>query len=315
MASGTTASGRRGLADFFSNLAIRAIIGSTKLVPYHMRVPMVGWIVSRIIAPVAGYSKRVRDNLTWIFPDMPEAEIKRLSRAVPDNAGRTLIEIFSGREFTERFAGAPLTGPGIAALEEAKKQQRPTVLISGHFGNYDAPRAALIARGYPVGVLYREMNNGFFNDHYVEAMKVVGKPLFPRGRKGLSNLIKFLRGGGMTGLLIDQYMSGGEDLTFFGQIAPTALSAMELALKYDALVIPIYGIRQPNGLDFEILVEEPVPHSDPATMTQALNDSLEVLVRQHMEQWFWIHRRWKPEQVSRRQSMLATAKTGPETPS
>jgi KDO2-lipid IV(A) lauroyltransferase len=28
-------------------------------------------------------------------------------------------------------------------------------------------------------------------------------------------------------------------------------------------------------------------------MTQALNDSLEALVRQHPEQWFWIHRRWK----------------------
>jgi KDO2-lipid IV(A) lauroyltransferase len=28
-------------------------------------------------------------------------------------------------------------------------------------------------------------------------------------------------------------------------------------------------------------------------MTQALNDSLELLVRQHLDQWFWIHRRWK----------------------
>ena len=28
-------------------------------------------------------------------------------------------------------------------------------------------------------------------------------------------------------------------------------------------------------------------------MTQALNDSLEHLVRKHLDQWFWIHKRWK----------------------
>ena len=28
-------------------------------------------------------------------------------------------------------------------------------------------------------------------------------------------------------------------------------------------------------------------------MMQALNDDLEMLVRRHMDQWFWVHRRWK----------------------
>jgi KDO2-lipid IV(A) lauroyltransferase len=28
-------------------------------------------------------------------------------------------------------------------------------------------------------------------------------------------------------------------------------------------------------------------------MTQALNDSLEALVRGNLDQWLWIHRRWK----------------------
>ena len=34
-------------------------------------------------------------------------------------------------------------------------------------------------------------------------------------------------------------------------------------------------------------------HGDPLVMTQALNDSLEAVVRQNIDQWFWIHRRWK----------------------
>lgn len=305
MALGETAQGRRGPTEFASNLLIRAVIGAAMLVPYRYRVPMAGWIVSRLVAPVAGYSKRVRDNLAHVMPDLPEAEVKRLMRAVPDNAGRTLIEIYSGKGFTARFANAPLTGPGVAALEQAHRDKRPVVLVTGHFGNYDAPRAALIAKGFNVGALYRQMNNGYFNDHYVRAISAVGTPVFPRGRRGLSGLIKFLRDGNMGGFLIDQYMRDGADLTFFGQLAPTALSAAELALKYDALVVPVYGIRQSNGLDFEVVCEAPIPPGTAHDMTQALNDSLEALVRQHMDQWFWIHRRWKPEQAAARQAKLA----------
>jgi KDO2-lipid IV(A) lauroyltransferase len=315
MAQGSNDLMRKGPAEFVTNLAIRAILGLAMCLPYRWRVPVGGWIVSRIVAPVAGYSKRVRDNLAYVMPELSEAEVKRLMRAVPDNAGRTLVEIYSGTSFTERFVDAPMTGVGVAALEEAHESGRPVVLVTGHFGNYDAPRAALIARGYSVGALYREMNNGYFNPHYEAAIAKIGEPIFPRGRKGLSALIKFLRGGGMAGFLVDLYMWEGADLEFFGKPAPTALSAAELALKYDAIVVPIYGIRQPNGLDFEIIVEAPIEPSDPATMTQALNDSLEALVRAHMDQWFWIHRRWKPEQAERRQSIRAAANIGPDAPS
>ena len=159
------------------------------------------------------------------------------------------------------------------------------------------------------------MNNAYFNDHYVAAISKIGEPVFPRGRKGLTGVLKFLRSGGMMGIATDQYVQNGADLTFFGKLAPTAVSAAELAIKYDALILPIYGIRQPDGLSFEIRVEAPIPHTDPKTMTQALNDSLEAQVREHMGQWFWLHRRWKPEIADSRQSRRAAAKIGPHTPS
>jgi KDO2-lipid IV(A) lauroyltransferase len=106
-------------------------------------------------------------------------------------------------------------------------------------------------------------------------------------------MVRHLRSGGMLGMLIDQHMGHGAPLTFFGKTALTALSAADLALKYDALLVPTYGIRGPDGLSFTIVVEAPIPAGTPEAMTQALNDSLEALVRRHMDQWFWIHRRWK----------------------
>ena len=96
----------------------------------------------------------------------------------------------------------------------------------------------------------------------------------------------------MVGVVLDQSMGDGAILRFFGHEALTALSPAEMALRYNALVVPTYGIRRPDG-GFDMVIEAPIPHSDPETMTQALNDSLEAQVRLHMDQWLWTHRRWK----------------------
>lgn len=281
------------LDHWLQDRVLRGLIWVLLRLPYRWRVPLCGWVVSTLIAPWAGYRQRVRDNLKLILPDLPLNEVERIARAVPNNVGRTIIEIYSGQEFIDRAVSHPLIGPGVAALEDAHQAGRAVILITGHFGNYDASRAALVARGYRVGALYMPMANRFFNDHYVDAISRIGKPLFPRGKKGLSEMVRHLRSGGMLGMLIDQHMSHGEDLTFFGHNAMTALSAAELALKYDALMVPTYAVRKPDGLTFDIIVENPIPAGTPREMTQRLNDSLEALVRTHLDQWFWIHNRWK----------------------
>jgi len=280
------------LGHWLQDRAARALIAALLLLPYRWRVPLCGWVMAHVIAPVAGYSRRVRDNLALILPDLPPHEVRRLVRAVPDNVGRTIIEIYSGAEFIARAKAEPLTGPGVAALTDARAAGRAVILVTGHFGNYDACRAALIARGFRVGALYMPMTNSYFNAHYVQAISAIGTPLFARGKKGLGEMVRFLRGGGMLGMLIDQRMKRGARLQFFGQDALTALSAAELALKYDALVIPAYAVRQADGLRFHIVIEAPIPHGPPDIMTQALNDSLEAVVRRHPDQWFWVHRRW-----------------------
>jgi Kdo2-lipid IVA lauroyltransferase/acyltransferase len=273
--------------------ASRALIWGLLRLPYPLRVRLCGWVMAHVIAPVAGYRARVRDNLALVMPSLPATEIARLQRAVPDNVGRTLIEIYSGAEFSARVAATPPEGAGLAALDEAHRAGRPVILVTGHFGNYDASRAALIARGFRVGALYRPMKNRFFNAHYVAAISRIGTPLFPRGRAGLSVMVRHLKSGGMLGLVIDQHMQHGAPLTFFGVGAQTALSAAELALKYDALLVPTYAIRLPDGLNFKIVVEAPIAVDTPEKMTQALNDSLETLVRAHLDQWLWIHQRWR----------------------
>lgn len=273
---------------------LRAAIGAALLLPYERRVRTMGWLMRALIAPLAGYNARSRDNLAMIFPEIPAPDRRRMARAVADNVGRTLIENYSGADFLARLATEVPRGAGLAALEAARADGRPAILVSGHFGNYEAPRAALVARGFAIGGLYKPMRNPYFNAHYVRTMEGFGGPVFPQGAAGTKGFVRHLKAGGMLVLLIDQRMATGEPLDFLGQRARTALSAAELALRYDAVLLPFYGTRRPDGLTFDVEIEAPVPPTDPVTMTQALNDSLAVRVRAHPEQYFWVHRRWRP---------------------
>ena len=274
-------------------LAARSIIGLLLFLPYAARVRTMGWLMSRVVAFPTGLTTRIRKNLALARPDLPKAEVERLCRAVPDNAGRSLIEFYSGAEFAERAKAAKISGPGLSALEQARAQGRPVILVTGHFANYEVCRAHLIARGHNMGGFYRKMSNPYFNPYYVRVLSSLGTPLFEQGRRGMVEMVRHLRAGGVLAILTDIHAQGGARLTFFGEQAYTSTVTAELSLKYNAVLIPIYAIRQPNGLDFEITVQAPIVPSDPVTMTQDVNDGLEKLVRSHMEQWFWVHRRWK----------------------
>lgn len=278
---------------YAENLVSAGLIGALRLLPYARRVAFSGWMMRHVIGPLAGYRRRVRDNLALIWPDLPEAEVQRLTRAVLDNVGRTLAELYSPAEFKANVAGSALLGVGLTEILEAQAKGRGVILVSGHFGNHDIARAVLSSRGMAVGALYRPQRNPYFDRHFAATIRAVSEPLFARGRRGLAELVVHLRKGGVLGMLIDQHIQHGAPLTFLGHRALTALSAADLALKYDCLLVPVYGIRHADGLHFDLLVEPAIPHTTAAEMTQALNNSLEAQVRAHPGQWFWVHRRWK----------------------
>lgn len=283
----------RRAGHYLTNAAIVGLIRFALAIPYRARVAFVGWVVQHLLGPLAGYAARARDNVSMILPALSEADRNRIVSRCLNNVGRSFIENYSAKEFPKRMAQLAPSGPGVAALERAAEAGQAVILVTGHYGNYEAARACLVARGYDIGGLYRDMKNPYFNAHYVKTMEAFGGPVFPQGRRGTAGFVRHLKEGGQLVLLFDQHVFGAPPLDFLGEPANTALSAAELALRYDALLIPFYGIRQPDGISFEAVFETPVVHTDPATMTQALNDSLAARIRADPEQWFWVHRRWR----------------------
>jgi len=284
---------RGSTAEWLTDRALRGMIALLRLLPYRRRVPLMGALMRQVIAPLAGYRRRALANLALIRPDLPPAARRQIADAVCDNFGRTLIENYDRAGFAAQVARSSLSGEGLAALDKARAAGRPVLFVTGHFGNYEAPRQALVARGHAIGSLYRPMRNAFFNRHYVATLDSLSGPNFAQGRKGTMGFARHLKQGGMAVLLFDVWTGSGIALDFLGQPALTSTAAADLALRFDAVVIPYFGTRRADGLTFDIALEAPIAAADPATMLREMTARLTARIIGHPDQWFWVHRRWK----------------------
>ncbi|MGI3213024.1 lysophospholipid acyltransferase family protein [Roseovarius tibetensis] len=119
-----------------------------------------------------------------------------------------------------------------------------------------------------------------------------GRPVIATGRSGTMELVRHLRKGGFLAILLDEKYAEGATVPFPGLSALTSTAPAALALKHDLPLVPAYGKRRPDGAEFDVEFEAPIPHSDALKMTKAVNDGLSARVLDNPGQWYWMLRRW-----------------------
>jgi KDO2-lipid IV(A) lauroyltransferase len=286
-----------GLTDRAVALLLRAGFRGLRALGPARASNLGGW-VARTIGPWLPVSDVARRNLAMALPNMAPAERARIVRGVWDNLGRTAAEL-------PHVAGLRLTasGPGLECEGlNHLPDSGPALLVSGHLGNWEALPAAGATLWRPVALLYRAASSAPVDAVLsAERRRASGAPGFAKGAAGARAALAWLRQGGALGMLVDQKMNDGIEARFFGRPAMTAPAAAAFALRFGCPIVPARVVRL-GPARLRILCEPPlsVPRTgdrlaDIAAITQAINDRLEVWVRDHPEQWLWLHRRWPRE--------------------
>jgi KDO2-lipid IV(A) lauroyltransferase len=274
-------------------LVQRALLAIALRLPYRARLGFGSRLMRAAVAIAPGLRRRVESNLGRIFPDLSARERHAVRRAMGDNFGRTFAEILGNADFHDRgFWLPPEPGEGVDAILAAASLGTGAVLVTGHFGQWEAGRAWMLSRGIACAGVYRPVRDQALNAVYLENLELGGRPIFAKNRRGVRGMVGHVARGGIVAILTDQYRRQAEPLDFLGRPAPTALLPAELAIKFRVPLIPIYGIRQPDGLHVSTVVEAPVARGTAEEMMQAVNDSLAARVRAHPGQYYWLHRRW-----------------------
>jgi KDO2-lipid IV(A) lauroyltransferase len=216
----------------------------------------------------------------------------KLGQNMGRHMGRTLFEIYHGAEFRERPHKIDVAGPGLDALIAANAAGKGAIVVSGHFGQWEAVRCVLRSHGIESGGVYRPNKNRHYDRRFRTGIEAGGKPVLATGRVGTTALVRHLRAGGVISILLDEKFAEGVRLPFLGHDALTSTSAAQLALKYDLPMVPAYGVRIGDGNSYRVEFEAPIPHTDAITMTRAFNDSLSARIMADPDQWYWLLQRW-----------------------
>lgn len=276
----------------FAPLYLFLVVG--RVIPFRVRVAIGGALfgfATRFAPPVRN---RILENLSLVRPEMTGREARAFCGAVGRQLGRTMTEILYGAEHQRKHLPFRVDGPGLDALRAARDAGRPVVLVSAHFGQWDAARMYLRdAEGIEVGALYRPSNNPYYEPFFVAGVKASGEPLIPKGRAGFRDLISELKKGRVMAILTDQHQANGVMLPFLGHDAKTPLTAAELALKFKAPLVPVFGVRHDAAGEIAVTFHAPIPPGTTTEMMRAFNDLASRQIDAHPDQWLWPHRRWK----------------------
>ncbi len=259
-----------------------------------------GGALLRRVGPLTGSHRTAQRNLTLAFPEMGEAERVRVLDGAWDNFGRYIAEMAFMDRLT--YASGRVEVVGMEKLEALAKAGEPSVFISGHFSNMEIMSSVILAAGVDCVITGRATNNPYVNERIIESRRRYGVTLYaPKGSDGTRDMLAALKRGQSVALMNDQKNNQGVAAPFFGHICHTATGPTKMALRSSGKLQPL-SVTRLKGARFRVTVHDPIVleqtgdrHADVEAGIRQVNAFVEARVREHPEEWWWMHKRWAKE--------------------
>ena len=262
------------------------------------------WLAARNLAANRRESKVTDCNLRLAFPDLDPGRRAALLREVMHTTARQALETLAlwSRVRRDNLDELIVEMYGTRHLDEAIAAGRGVLLAAPHFGNWELLNRWLAART-PLSILYAppesKVMEGFLRLVRADADRVTQ---VRAEAAGVRQLLRYLRGGGVVGILPDQQPRGGEGefAPFFGVPALTMTLFGRLAQRTGAAVLLAWCERLPgtgpDGRPRVALHLEPADPAladpDPARAVAALNAEVERVARRDPAQYQWTYKRY-----------------------
>jgi KDO2-lipid IV(A) lauroyltransferase len=190
---------------------------------------------------------------------------------------------------------------GEERVQEALARGRGVLILTAHVGNWDL-LAMLTARSrYRLTVISKSLRNAALNDMWMRIRRHFGVAILP-AHQSYRMCLRVLRRNELLGFILDQNRPREEGIfvDFFGRPACTSPGLAFMSAQSGAPVVPAFILRE--GEERHVVrvlpLIEPPPDREAETIrraTQHYTKIIEDVVREHPDQWLWLHRRWKTQ--------------------
>lgn len=271
-------------------------------------MPRVAWLrfcgfLGRLAYPFARKTReRTLKHLTLAYgKEMNAIAIRTLAKKVFEYLGKNSGEMLraSAAIKTLHDLDKILDVHGYENFEKANAKGKGVIFLTCHMGAFDLQVTVMALRGLNPNIIGTPLKDERLNELLWNYRNKHGAIAIARGRETF-RMIKILKSGGSVALLIDQDTRvKSRFVNFFGQPAATPVGATVMAMKTGAAVVPTFiYLGEDWRQHMHILPEIPmaITGDDEADMlynTQILTGFIEQQIRNHPEQWVWMHERWK----------------------
>jgi KDO2-lipid IV(A) lauroyltransferase len=258
---------------------------------------------ARWIGPWLPPSRTGRANLRIAFPEKSNAEREEILRGCWENLGRVAGEFVHLDKLWEYDDARPNAGRietfNVSRFIDLYTDDKPALIFSAHLANWELAAVAGRKYGLDLAVLFRPPRNPFIAELIHETRADMMSQLVPAGSAAGMFMGAVLERRGHLGILVDQHRKPGARVNFFGRPCWANVTVGRLARQYDC---PVHGarvIRLPkNRFRLDLTPALTLPRDadgliDVNGAMQAITTVIEGWVREHPEQWLWLHRRWR----------------------
>ncbi len=239
-------------------------------------------------------------NLRASFPEKEDAEIRAIAKGVFRHIAIVGAELFDLPGLSRENIHNMVTMEGLDNLRRALEKGRGVIFVSAHFGNWELSAVAMSLVVKPLAVIYRPLDNSLLDDMIFAIRSATGNtPLAKEG--AMRQMLRHLQRNSILGILVDQNVARREGVfvEYFSRPACTSDGVAQLAMRTKAAVLPTFCVRKADGT-YLFRVEEEMPtvdtgdwDADVIVNTQNYTKIIEDRVREHPDQWLWVHNRWK----------------------
>jgi Kdo2-lipid IVA lauroyltransferase/acyltransferase len=234
-------------------------------------------------------------NLAFALPELDARARERIVDGVFRSIARLLVAFARLPAIDRDSVGEWIGYEGFEHFERAIARGRGVLFATAHLGNWELSAHAHALMTGPMAVLVRPLDNPLI-DRLVESRRALsGNDVLVKTDSARA-ILKVLKENRAVGILIDQNAAeeNGVFVDFFGEQACASAGFARLAVHSGAAVIPGFALWSEAKSRYVLrFLPEVAATGDVAADTQALQAVLEAVIREHPDQWLWIHRRWK----------------------
>lgn len=244
--------------------------------------------------------KVVLENLKIAFPNNDEVKNKELAFKIYSSFAVTLVEIMCLPFLNKSDLVNAVECSNPELIVEKFNEGKGVILLSSHFGNWEFIAISVaIQIQLPFSVVVKPLRNTLVYEWMNKGRTKFGNEVVPLGIS-IRKTYQTLKEKKIVAMVADQRgPKEGVKVDFFGKKVAVYTGPAALALKTGAPIICGIPIRE-NNFKYKVkLVEIPtnnLPDSEEEKIleiSQRYTSYLEEVIREHPEQWLWMHKRWK----------------------